>query len=799
LATHKKNQALLSLNDLKIIGRVLARNWYIPLIFVGLSYLLGYFYTYKLTNVYGVSTQILLNTNEQYYSQSLINESYAGSKGDYGRYVDNTNESKIIQSYNLISKVIEKIKDRIQVSYFIVGKIRTTEYFTGMPFSVFVNSIHPSLYEQKIKLNIISQKNYSVTMILAGKERSFKGEFDKELISEFFNIRIQRNSNFTGSNAGNFQAGQFEFQIHSIDALISQYQSGLVIENPEYTNILKISCHDVIPARACLFLDTLAGVYIDQKLQSRYELNERTLNFIDKQMGEVSSILKNVEDTMQDFRTNRVMLDIKREEESEFDKLALYQSQRTQLQLQLEAMNDLENYIIEDKDPQFLPPSIFLIKDDPYMTKSTSDLYQKQLEYAERLSTATEKNQAAISLQDNISKLKKDLLVYINNSRNAYKKIMENVSKKIDEYIGTLKTVPEKQREFTGIQRKVDVNENLYVFLLQRRASTYIARASIVPDSKVIESPRVTGVIWPNKGNINRTYAFIGLALGILIVILRVLLFTTIQTVEELKESTTLPVLGELPYVRNMPSTGIIVEVDQKSRIAEAFRTLRTNIQYLNVNKGPKVILITSNSPGEGKTFASINMATILAKAGKKTLILELDLHKPRVQKALEMEADIGISTVIIGQTGIVESIKKTMVENLDVMLSGPIPPNPSEMILSDKLKEIIEYGKTNYDYVVIDTPPAGLISDSIYLMQYSDISLFVLNTKFATKRMIAGINELVSANKTEHFAFILNGVRRKRARYYYNKYGYGYGYGYGSYGYGGGYGYGSYGYGKSK
>jgi capsular exopolysaccharide synthesis family protein len=188
----------------------------------------------------------------------------------------------------------------------------------------------------------------------------------------------------------------------------------------------------------------------------------------------------------------------------------------------------------------------------------------------------------------------------------------------------------------------------------------------------------------------------------------------------------------------------------------------------------------------------SINLSSILAKAGKKVLLLELDLHKPRVQKALEMDPDVGISTIIIGQSEITNSIKSTSIENLSVLLSGPMPPNPSEMILSDQLKEIINYGKANYDYVVIDTPPAGLISDSIYLMQYTDVSLFVLNTKFVNKRIVSGINELIEKNNIQHFSYILNGVRRKKSRYYYNKYGYGYGYGY-SYGYGT-YGYGSYG-----
>ena len=156
------------------------------------------------------------------------------------------------------------------------------------------------------------------------------------------------------------------------------------------------------------------------------------------------------------------------------------------------------------------------------------------------------------------------------------------------------------------------------------------------------------------------------------------------------------------------------------------------------------------------------------------------------------MEPDVGISTIVIGQSEITSSIKNTNIENLSVLLSGPMPPNPSEMILSDQLKEIINYGKSNYDYVVIDTPPAGLISDSIYLMQYADVSLFVLNTKFVNKRIVSSINELIEKNNIQHFSYILNGVRRRKSRYYYNKYGYGYGYGY-TYGYGT-YGYGSYG-----
>ncbi len=464
MSKQKKNEPLVSFDDFKVIWRIIARNWYIPIIFAGLAYLVGYFYTYKLTNLYQVSTQLMLNTNEQYYSQSLINEAYAGDKGDYGRYVDNTNESKVIQSYDLLSKVVDKIKDKIQVSYFIVGKVRTTEYFSGMPFLVKINSMNSGFFEQKFKFNIIDKNNYTILLPGAYVGSELKGQFGKELITENFNLLVTKENNFSDNSIGAFQGGQFEFQVHSLDGLISQYQSGLLIENPEYTNILKISCQDVIPDRAKLFLDTLAKIYIEQKLESKYELNQRTLSFIDKQMSEISSILKDVEDTMQNFKSNKVILDLEREENSEFVKLSAFESQRSQLNLQVEAMNDLERYIVDDQDPQFLPPSVFVVKEDPYLVKTTSELYQKQIEYSEKLSIATERNQSTISLKENIKKLKQDLLIYINNSRKAYKKIIENVSNQIGTHIGSLKSMPGKQRELSGIQRKVDVNQNLYVF-----------------------------------------------------------------------------------------------------------------------------------------------------------------------------------------------------------------------------------------------------------------------------------------------------------------------------------------------
>jgi capsular exopolysaccharide synthesis family protein len=285
------------------------------------------------------------------------------------------------------------------------------------------------------------------------------------------------------------------------------------------------------------------------------------------------------------------------------------------------------------------------------------------------------------------------------------------------------------------------------------------------------------GIVKPNKQKILYSFLGIGLVLASIIIFIRTNFYAKVESIDELKSKTNYPVLGEILYSAEVENIPIMVDKDSRSNIAESFRSLRANLQYFTPNvKGAKTILISSQNAGEGKTFTSINLSAILAKAEKKVLLLELDLHKPKVQKTLKMFPDKGISSIAIGLETIEKCIKATEVENMYVLLSGPVPPNPSEMILSDSLTEIMKYAKSNFDYVIIDTPPVSLISDALVLMKFSDINLFVINTKFPSKASIAHAHEIAELNKEGNFAFILNGVKRKFSKYYYNKYGYVYG-----------------------
>jgi len=325
----------------------------------------------------------------------------------------------------------------------------------------------------------------------------------------------------------------------------------------------------------------------------------------------------------------------------------------------------------------------------------------------------------------------------------------------------------------------------MYLFLLEKKANTIIAKAGIIPESQIIETSRSTGVVSPDRQKLLYTHLTIGLVIAFIIVLIRSLFFEKIETFEELKSITHLPILGEVLYSKSAKASYIVVDIDPKSPVTESFRSLRTNMQYLSPDIKSQVILITSNNPGEGKTFCSINLAAILAKASKKVLLLELDLHKPKIHIGLKMNSEVGMSTLLIGKSKPEEVILKTPVENLDVILSGPTPPNSSELLLSSYLPELLFYAKSKYDYVLIDTPPVGLISDAIVLMQYANATFFVLNTNYANKNSINNVQDIIATNKVANVAFILNGVKQRKSKYYYNRYAYGYGYGGYGYGYG--------------
>jgi tyrosine-protein kinase Etk/Wzc len=788
-----------SISDLQKIIPIIRKNWWLVVLFGLLSYGIGAFYVFKLDKVYAASTSLLLKTNDDYNAGSVISDNTKFYGNTYKTFVDNSNEIRVIMSQDLIEKALSRLD--FDVSYFLVGRLRTTEVYSGVPFSFKLLALNEKLYEQKIKFKIISISQYEITFTLDDKEVTVNGKFNEELDNpQIGGILVTSKKSIANALKPGQNQANYLIQPHRVLDLTRKFLAALTVENPDYTNVLKLTMKDVLIERATKFLDTLSQVYIENSLTSRLEINKSTLFYIDRQMEEVTDILDNIEDTLQNFREKNSVIDLDAQSAQYFQRFNSYGDTKKGIEMQQLSLNDLEHYIREDKDPSFLPPSVYILENDRFQVSSLDNLYALRQSLTHELTIGTRQNFAVKSLVNQIDSTKRDILLYIKNTRQALKEKVKGVEDEIGYYNDELQGLPYKQRGLLNIMRRQKAYQDMYVFLLQRRANTVIARAGIVPETKVIEKPRAVGIVSPDEDKIKFTFLGVGLAIAFLIIFIRVVFYYRIETYDALKNATQLPILGDIIYDKMLKELTIAVEHDPKSPIAESFRTIRTNLQYMKGdNTGSQVIVFTSNNPGEGKTFCSLNLSAALAKTGKKVILLELDLHKPRVQKGFNLPADKGISTIAIGKDKIEDVIIQTSIENLDTILSGPLPPNPSELVTSKAMIDIIDYCRKHYEYVIIDTPPVGLISDALVLMREASILLFVLNTRFAFRSAIDNAHDIVAMNPDIHFGFILNGVKRKKSKYYYNHYGYGYGNSYGGgYGsYGGGYGgYGGSGYG---
>ena len=775
--------SIIDAKDLRYFLRIASKNWYFLVVALLLSLVLSYLYTYKLPNIYGASTQLLLKDREAYDYQSQVYKSlgYAGVYGDL------VNQKRVLTSYDLIDKTLSKLD--FDVSYYIVGRFKTSQVHGTLPFTVKIELLETKLHERVFDMRILDKDHYELSFEHNGVIQKRKHRFDEEVRDLLYILTVQRTPWLGESNMVNVASTDYQFIRHTRNNLVSRYKARINVENQDFTTILGITVEDEVESRAKMFLDSLSKEYINYTLQSEFDINDNTVNYIDRQLDEVTVILDRHEDELQSYKESKDILDLSRQESQFFNELVGYESQIRQMDLRIKSMESLEDYLLNSADERLLPPAAFIVE-DPFLQQTLEEMYTMQMERNEMLFDATE-DQVAVARVDSTLLLNKlNLLTYLRNSRDALRSKIGDLRGQVADYEGMIRSLPKSQRDILNIQRRLQVNEKMYLFLLEKRASTVIARAGIIPQTKVIETARSLGVVRPDKAKVVYTFILGGLLVAAIVIFVRIMFYDRIENADELKELTTLPIYGEIIASEKAEENYVVVDSDPKAAITESFRTVRTNLEYIPGQEGlGKVVMVTSYRPNEGKTFCSVNLAAILAKAGKKVLLMEFDLHKPKVAVGLGMNSEVGLSNVLIGRASWRQVVLPTQFEHFFVILAGPTPPNASELVLSKHMEAMFTEARTEYDYVIVDTPPVGLITDALLMMRHVDATLFVVNTRFASKDHVNNALDMLSTNVGRHIGFILNGVRMKKSKYYYNtNYGYGYRY---AYGYGSGYGYG--------
>ncbi|MFC2087171.1 GumC family protein [Bacteroidota bacterium] len=751
--------------------------WFILALFVGL--VIVYFVNRYATERYTVNASMILNDAGDYSGAESILADLVGRRR---RFTMVENELYTLKSYTLSRRTLELLDD-FNITYVGHGRIRERGLYHTCPFIVIPdpNGNNTTGYpifvddanEKTFRLQI--NENYQIDTVL---------KFGQAFRYKNFNFTLKRRENL------NFGYMKYHFVINNISGMANAYKNKVSISlNNERGTILDISMRETIPERAVDYLNMLLQVYQEFGLEEKNEVSERTMEFIDRQLSSIKDSLEKAEKRMRDFQVENHIYNLGQEGSYIFGQLKNYESEKSMLRLQRSYYEYLLEYLNKEeiKDQIFTPPLMGI--SDNMLGHLVEQLNvfladKRMLSY-----TAYENNIEIKRMDEEIEKIKSALLKTVHNQIQNNEFALEQYEEKINDLEKEIFKLPENESALLSFQREFNINDNLYTYLLEKRAEAGISRATNIPTSKILDRARRENVrkIAPNKHKNYITAIAASLLIPFLIIILLEFFNDKIIEKREIESKTTVPILGAVGH--NSGDSEIPVYENPRSSMAEAFRTFRTNLQYFNIGAPSKVICVTSTVSGEGKSFAAINLAAILAMSNKKTLLVSLDLRKPKIHQVFNLENKTGISTFLIRENTFEEIPVQSAIENLYVATSGPIPPNPAELLETKEMADFMEQARKEYDFIVIDTPPLAIVTDAVLAEKLSDIAIFVIRQNYSRRAVLDLVNELYKTKKMKNIGLLINDIRVPGYYGYQHGYSYGYGYSYKySYRYGGKY-----------
>jgi capsular exopolysaccharide synthesis family protein len=578
-----------------------------------------------------------------------------------------------------------------------------------------------------------------------------------------------------------FTNQEYFIRFDDFNSTVASYRSIDVTADAKALSVVRLQLEGSNKYRLVEYLNTTVEELRNIQLASKNQFANNTISFIDSTLKEMEGQIKDAENELKEFRRGKNILELEEEVGGSLlsEKLSGYDVEKDAINRKLAYYNLLKNYLEKTTDYSKLPAPTVAGIDDPNVVGNVSKLIVLS---AERANLAySVKNKKMFSEFDvEMESIKKVLLENIISSKSALALDLSLINKNIARTEGEASLLPENKQEHIKITRKYNLKDKIYSTFLEKRSEAEIVKAANISDIKFLDPAKdVGGGLRGPKTSINYILAaFLGILIPLLIVFVIVLLDNNVNTVEDIQKMTKIPIIG-IVGVKNTDNNLSVFE-KPKFPLAESFRAIRSSLQFMykkQQKEGTKILMLTSSVSGEGKTFCSINLATVFALSDKKTVIVGLDLRKPRIFDDFHIDNVTGVVNYLIGQKTIDEVIQSTHIPFLDVISSGPIPPNPSELLMGEAMKEMIEELKLKYDYIVLDTPPVGLVSDALELSQFCDATIYVTRQGFTKKGMLGVVNEKHKRGELHNISILFNGFKNDV------RYGYGYAYGYGVYG----------------
>ena len=716
------------------------------------------------------------------------------------------NEIEILGSKRLAQEAVKDLK--LYVDYYAKGRMTERLMYKTQPINVDLDPQSLDSLKGKIRLEI-EREDGKFILSNSDKGKPFTATFKNlpaTIRTPYGSFTITVNP-LTFAQFNNGQTIIVEIISPKTKAAI--YTSSLKISpTSKNTSIAQLTITDLHPQRAADYLNQLALCYNRQANADKNEIAYKTEAFINSRLEKINAELGLTEGELESYKKRNNIVQIRLDASQVLSQSNAYTARLAESTTQLQLLDYLREYVTDPKNRyEIIPSNVGLT--DPVSSSLIASYNQTVQDRNKMLEVSSIHAPQVLTMTNTLDRLQTSINEALTQARKTADIQHQGLQQQYNLYQEKVANTPEQERILTQIGRQQEVKSGLYLMLLQKREENSISLAATADKGKVIDEPSFGGKVSPKNSIILLAAIVIGFALPLLIFYLLQILRYKIEGHEDVARLTPLPIVADVAVASDSAKSaaGIVVHENKNNQTDEIFRAMRTNIQFM-LAEGQKVIMFTSSTSGEGKTFNAANLAVSFALLGKKTILVGLDIRKPALGRLFNItDRSKGITSLLIRDNVTLQDVKAQISpaiinNNLDVLMAGPTPPNPTELLARESLKQILDILRDNYDYIILDTAPVGLVSDTLQIGRFVDVTAFVCRADYTPKSNFALVNSLAQDKKLNNLCIVLNGIdmsKKKYGYYYgYGKYGkYGrYGYGYGRYGYGR-YGYGRYGYGN--
>ncbi|MDP4239616.1 MAG: polysaccharide biosynthesis tyrosine autokinase [Bacteroidota bacterium] len=746
-------------------------HWYLFVIGIILSLGLAYLSNRSWLPTFQTAGTVMIEDNRasQNGSQALM-QGFTVQSG----YKNVNNQVIMLGSYDLVCKVVDSLP-YLKVDYISKGSFITRNLYKTSPIVIQPVYVSPEAYNMLFKIKLRTNGTYTITVA------------DNKLFSNFhldgtFGQPVQHNLFFITVNSVNKYMGNTEmyFQFRSRESLVSDFSSrlnfGYVVEG---SSVLQISLTSETPDRDIDFINKLCETFLADNLDRKNDAANKTIKFIDNQLGVVSKSLSVSEGDMTNFRQTNKIVDVPTHTSDLLGKAAKFDTQKSELKLRETYLDYLTKYLKTNMaDGAIIAPSSLGLNEPMLMTfvQQINELNAQRAETSE-LNPYHAKYTKEIELaKQTVMEVIRSMRASLDIEKNDFYKRLGVVNKEIDE-------LPKKELEMIGIERKYKMDDNYYTFFLQKRAESEILKASNTPDNNILDKARILSIT--NSGKKSKTtlmFLLFGILIPTFIVVIIELLNNSIRSTKDVEKNSSFPLIGVIRHTKS--SDPLLVIKNPRSSFTEMFRVIRTRIEFIVQRKTNIVIMNSSTESGDGKTYFSVNLASVYSMASKKTILVDMDIRKPSINQRFNIVQPNGVTNYLVGQCSLDEIILQLPKVDFDILPAGSIPPNPGELIRSDKLAVMFNELRKRYDYIIVDSSPIGMVTDAYSLAHLSDVNLFVIRNGKTNKTFFKKLCAQLKLDSLPNLYSILNDVEDDGSRYSkYKLYKYAYLFGY-SYGY---------------